>query len=77
MAIGLDSRIGNKFLDASVGFGGSCFKKVFFFAVFHFQERFLGPVELNIFKWEFGVDWSSRILETRFENEWASKDTFC
>ena len=50
MAIGLDSRIGNKFLDASVGFGGSCFKKVFFFAVFHFQERFLGPVELNIFK---------------------------
>jgi len=25
--IGLDSRIGNKFLKASVGFGGSCFKK--------------------------------------------------
>jgi UDPglucose 6-dehydrogenase len=26
-AIGKDSRIGNKFLSASVGFGGSCFKK--------------------------------------------------
>jgi len=26
-AIGKDSRIGNKFLKASVGFGGSCFKK--------------------------------------------------
>lgn len=26
-AIGLDTRIGNKFLKASVGFGGSCFKK--------------------------------------------------
>jgi len=25
--IGLDSRIGNKFLKASIGFGGSCFKK--------------------------------------------------
>ena len=26
-AIGLDSRIGSRFLEASVGFGGSCFKK--------------------------------------------------
>jgi len=26
-AIGFDSRLGNKFLNASVGFGGSCFKK--------------------------------------------------
>ncbi|PCJ60906.1 MAG: UDP-glucose 6-dehydrogenase [Planctomycetota bacterium] len=26
-AIGMDTRIGNKFLKASVGFGGSCFKK--------------------------------------------------
>ena len=26
-AIGMDSRIGNRFLNASVGFGGSCFKK--------------------------------------------------
>jgi UDPglucose 6-dehydrogenase len=26
-AIGIDSRIGNRFLNASVGFGGSCFKK--------------------------------------------------
>ena len=26
-AIGMDSRIGNKFLKSSVGFGGSCFQK--------------------------------------------------
>ena len=26
-AVGTDSRLGNKFLNASVGFGGSCFKK--------------------------------------------------
>jgi UDPglucose 6-dehydrogenase len=26
-AVGMDSRIGGKFLDASIGFGGSCFKK--------------------------------------------------
>ncbi|MBC8460238.1 MAG: nucleotide sugar dehydrogenase [Deltaproteobacteria bacterium] len=26
-AVGMDSRIGNKFLNASIGFGGSCFKK--------------------------------------------------
>ncbi|CAN2042221.1 UDPglucose 6-dehydrogenase [Candidatus Magnetomoraceae bacterium gMMP-15] len=27
LAVGMDSRIGSKFLNASVGFGGSCFKK--------------------------------------------------
>ena len=26
-AVGMDSRIGNRFLKASVGFGGSCFQK--------------------------------------------------
>ncbi len=26
-AVGMDSRVGNKFLNASIGFGGSCFKK--------------------------------------------------
>ena len=26
-AVGMDSRIGSKFLDASIGFGGSCFRK--------------------------------------------------
>jgi UDPglucose 6-dehydrogenase len=28
-AIGMDSRIGSKILKASVGFGGSCFQKIF------------------------------------------------
>jgi UDPglucose 6-dehydrogenase len=28
-AIGMDSRIGSKSLKASVGFGGSCFQKIF------------------------------------------------
>ena len=27
IVVGLDSRIGNKFLKSSVGFGGSCFQK--------------------------------------------------
>jgi UDPglucose 6-dehydrogenase len=27
LAVGMDSRVGSKFLNASVGFGGSCFKK--------------------------------------------------
>lgn len=27
LAVGMDSRLGNKFLNASIGFGGSCFRK--------------------------------------------------
>ena len=34
LAIGTDSRIGSKFLNASVGFGGSCFKKDIFNLVY-------------------------------------------
>ena len=30
LAVGMDSRIGSKFLKSSVGFGGSCFKKRYF-----------------------------------------------
>jgi UDPglucose 6-dehydrogenase len=33
-AIGMDSRIGSKFLKASVGFGGSCFQKIFEFGLY-------------------------------------------
>jgi len=32
-AIGMDSRIGPKFLKASVGFGGSCFKRYIKFSL--------------------------------------------
>ena len=28
-AIGMDSRVGSKFLQSSVGFGGSCFQKIY------------------------------------------------
>lgn len=42
-AIGADSRIGSKFLQASVGFGGSCFQKdvlnlVYISECLHLQE---------------------------------------
>ena len=33
-AIGLDSRIGNKFLSPGPGFGGSCFKRYIKFSLF-------------------------------------------
>jgi UDPglucose 6-dehydrogenase len=33
-AIGTDSRIGPNFLQASVGFGGSCFKKVILILIY-------------------------------------------
>ena len=28
-AVGMDSRIGSSFLKSSIGFGGSCFKRIF------------------------------------------------
>ena len=34
-AIGMDSRIGSKFLKVSVGFGGSCFQKDILNLVYH------------------------------------------
>jgi UDPglucose 6-dehydrogenase len=37
-AVGTDSRLGNKFLTASVGFGGSCFKKDFLNLVYICQN---------------------------------------
>jgi UDPglucose 6-dehydrogenase len=43
-AIGMDSRIGPKFLNASVGFGGSCFKKDILNLVYLCQHYGLGEV---------------------------------
>jgi len=43
-AVGADSRIGMKFLNASVGFGGSCFKKDIFNLVYLCRHYGLGEV---------------------------------
>ena len=43
-AIGMDSRIGSKFLQASVGFGGSCFQKDILNLVYICRHYNLGPV---------------------------------
>ncbi len=44
LAVGMDSRIGSRFLNASVGFGGSCFKKdilnlVYLCRFYHLNEE--------------------------------------
>ncbi len=44
MAIGMDTRIGKKFLNASVGFGGSCFKKDILNLVYLCRSYGLDPV---------------------------------
>ncbi|VDO71490.1 unnamed protein product [Haemonchus placei] len=57
-AIGFDSRIGNKFLQASVGFGGSCIQKdvlslVYLSESLHLQkvaDYWMGVIEIN--KWQ-------------------------
>ena len=48
-AVGLDSRIGPKFLQASVGFGGSCFQKDILNMVYLCEQHGL-KVEANYWK---------------------------
>jgi UDPglucose 6-dehydrogenase len=43
-AVGMDSRIGSRFLEASVGFGGSCFKKDILNLVYLCRHYGLGEV---------------------------------
>jgi UDPglucose 6-dehydrogenase len=43
-AVGLDGRIGSKFLNASVGFGGSCFQKDILMLVYLCREQNLNEV---------------------------------
>ncbi len=67
-AIGKDSRIGPKFLKASVGFGGSCFQKDLLNLVYlceHFglpevSEYWRGVIEMN--------DWQKRRFSTKIIN---------
>ncbi len=59
-AVGMDSRIGNKFLNASIGFGGSCFKKDILNLVYlcrHYglndvADYWAGVVEINEYQKE-------------------------
>jgi UDPglucose 6-dehydrogenase len=68
-AIGTDSRIGAKFLKASVGFGGSCFKKDIFNLVYIAESYGLTEVARY---WESVVrmnDWQeSRFVRNMLEN---------
>jgi UDPglucose 6-dehydrogenase len=60
MAVGMDSRIGNKFLNASVGFGGSCFKKDILNLVYIFRHYGL----------EEGADyWESVVKINEYQKE--------
>lgn len=71
LAIGLDSRIGAKFLKSSVGFGGSCFQKDIYNLIYLCEHFGLGEVATY---WEQVVSmndyqkrrFSRRIVETLF-----------
>jgi UDPglucose 6-dehydrogenase len=61
-AIGMDSRIGNRFLNASVGFGGSCFKKDIMNLVYICENYGLSEVARY---WESVID-MNEYQESRF-----------
>ena len=67
-AIGADNRIGNKFLNASIGFGGSCFKKDILNLVYICES--LGLNEVAAY-WE-GVVKINEYQETRFVKKMLS-----
>lgn len=67
-AIGADSRIGDKFLNASIGFGGSCFKKDIMNLVYICES--LGLNEVASY-WE-GVIKINEYQETRFVKKMLS-----
>lgn len=80
-AIGADSRIGSKFLKASVGFGGSCFQKDILNLVYlcrHFNLPEVGNyweqvVEMNNYqKYRF----SKQVIDTLFNTVSGKKITF-
>ena len=80
-AIGMDSRIGSKFLKTSVGFGGSCFQKDLLNLVY--ISRTLGLPEVADY-WEQVLKindyqknrFSSRIISTLFNTVSGKKITF-
>jgi UDPglucose 6-dehydrogenase len=72
-AIGMDSRIGPKFLSASVGFGGSCFQKDILnlvyicesFGLFDVAKYWQGVVDMNDLQKEVFV---KRMVDSMFHN---------
>jgi len=72
-AIGTDSRIGSRFIEASVGFGGSCFKKDILNLVYICRQQ--GLVEVANY-WQAVIDMNdyqmrrfvSQIIETQFNS---------
>lgn len=64
-AVGKDSRIGSKFLNASVGFGGSCFRKDILNLVY--IARSYGLIEVADY-WEMVIK-MNEYQETRFVNK--------
>ncbi|MHC5353923.1 nucleotide sugar dehydrogenase [Myroides sp. LJL115] len=80
-AIGMDSRIGSKFLKASVGFGGSCFQKDILNLVYIAQSYGLSEVATY---WQQVIDFNdyqksrfaSKIVKTLFNTVNGKKITF-
>ncbi|CAF1501630.1 unnamed protein product, partial [Didymodactylos carnosus] len=72
-AIGLDSRIGPKFLNASIGFGGSCFQKDVYNLIYLAESLYLEPVAeywLQVIKIN---DWQrQRFAQTIVQNLFGS-----
>lgn len=72
-AIGADQRIGSKFIEASVGFGGSCFKKDILNLVYICRQQ--GLTEVAAY-WQAVIDMNdyqtrrfvSQIIETQFSS---------
>ena len=79
-AIGMDSRIGPKFLQAGVGFGGSCFKKDILnlsyicesFGLNEVASYWRSVVDMNEYQMQRFV---RRIVETQFNTEAGKKQT--
>jgi UDPglucose 6-dehydrogenase len=72
-AIGTDQRIGSKFIEASVGFGGSCFKKDILNLVYICRQQ--GLIEVANY-WQAVIDMNdyqtrrfvSQVIETQFNS---------
>lgn len=72
-AVGMDSRVGNRFLNASVGFGGSCFKKDIlnlvylcrFYGLHEVADYWEGVVKINDYqKRRFVLDMLAAMFNT-------------